>query len=134
VYDELPRRSFWRRAWTFVTSHEVETRLAKVERAIELATVDRYLAEVDADTAAAVSELLASITDIPEACVNLRSLLIVKYQKPSGPALIVRRLSLDEMLALERYPEILTRPREVMSLLAMITAAGTAIEDGPTFG
>jgi hypothetical protein len=77
---------------------------------------------------------LASITDIPEACVNLRSLLIVKYQKPSGPALIVRRLSLDEMLALERYPEILTRPREVMSLLAMITAAGTAIEDGPTFG
>ena len=40
------------------------------------------------------------------------------------------RLALDETTALDRRPEILTRPRDVMSSLAMITTTGAAANDG----
>jgi hypothetical protein len=115
------RPTFWRQAWTLVTSRGVSNRLATVERAIERATHDPYPTEEDADTAATVSELLASIADTPQASVRVGSLLLVKYEGPAGPVMLVHRLSPAQLESLDAFPEILTKPREVFQQLELVT-------------
>jgi RimJ/RimL family protein N-acetyltransferase len=128
--DEPTRKpSRWRKAWTFVmrgiTSHEVTSRLQKLEETIDLATRDRYQAAVDAEEAAAVYELLASLSDTAEASLLVGSLLVVKYQGPRGPTVLVRTLTRDEMDTLRRYPMIQSSPHDAVSVLARVMTAET---------
>jgi hypothetical protein len=130
IDEEVRRGSFWRKAKTFivrsVTSDEVALRLAKVERAVELAQLDNRQAEVDGKEAEAVAQLLESLADIPQACMRVGSLLIVKFQDPSGPVVLARTLTQPEIRALNRFPEIQARPRDVMKSLD--TAVATDLE------
>jgi RimJ/RimL family protein N-acetyltransferase len=137
VGEPSRRPSRWRKAWTFVmrglTSQEVTSRLKKLEETIDLATRDRYQAAVDAEEAAAVNELLASLSDTAEASLLVGSLLVVKYQGPRGPTVLVRTLTPGEMDTLRRYPMIQSSPPEAMSVLArvMSTEAFTAARENP---
>jgi hypothetical protein len=119
---DIVRGSFWKRAKAElqqgVESDEVRIRLMKIERAIELAQIDRRQAEVDVQEAGAVSQLLTSLSEVPQACVRVGSLLLIKYTEPSGPVVLSRSLSQPEIYALERFPEIQTKPHEVLSALA----------------
>jgi RimJ/RimL family protein N-acetyltransferase len=124
VAEPTRKPSSWRRAWTFVvrglTSREVTDRLKRLEQTIDLATRGQYQAAVDADEAAAVSELLASLADTAEASLLVGSLLIIKYQGASGPRVHVLTLTGGEIDILKRYPMIQSSPHEVMSLLARV--------------
>lgn len=106
-----------------ITSQEVTSRLQKLEETIDLATRDRYQAAVDAEEAAAVYELLASLSDTAEASLLVGSLLVVKYQGPGGPTVLVRTLTRDEMDTLRRYPMIQSSPHDAMSVLARVMTA-----------
>jgi prophage DNA circulation protein len=117
----------WRRAKAklgeIASSDEVQDRLAKMERALELAVLGERQAEVDAKTAAAVQQLVDSLADVSQACLRVGSILIVKYQDTTGPTLFVRTLCQSEIRAFERVPEIQTRPRNVLEALATAVAS-----------
>jgi cold shock CspA family protein len=123
--EEIRRGSIWRNAKAAlkqgVTSEEVTSRLVKVERALELAMIDERQAEVDVKTAEAVEKLMSGLQDIPQACMRVGSLLLVKYQDQHGPVLLVRSMSQLEVRALERYPEIQQHPHTVIEALATAT-------------
>jgi hypothetical protein len=120
--EEIHRGSFFRRVRTMarrgVTSQEVTSRLTKLERAIELAHVDARQADVDFKEAQAVAELLASLADVPQACVRIGSIFVVKYAGNSGPVILCRNLSQLELRAIERYPEIQREPGCAFDALA----------------
>lgn len=88
-----------------IESAELPQRLAKVERALELAYLDRHQAEVDATKAAAVQQLLESLENVPQACIRIGSILLLKFEDSRGPVVLIRTLSQLEIHALERYPE-----------------------------
>lgn len=133
-WEQLQRGSWWRRAKAAlgraVASEELATRLIKVERAIEVATLDRQQAEVDVRSAEAVAQLLAALQDVPQACLRVGSIMIVKYPGDSGPIVLSRNLSQLEIAALERFPEIQKKPRQALDALAIaITTIQSDSED-----
>ncbi|XVU30737.1 hypothetical protein ACQPZJ_24305 [Actinoplanes sp. CA-054009] len=120
---EVRRGSFWRRARGFAsrlrTSEELSSRLIKVERAVELAHLDGRQADINEKEANAVTQLIQSLENVPDACLQVGSLLIIKQTQANGsPTLFSRRLSPMEMRALERYPEIQGNPSKVPAALA----------------
>ncbi|GAA4573852.1 hypothetical protein GCM10023176_39670 [Micromonospora coerulea] len=127
--ETVRRGSFWRQASAWmrkaVGSDEVKDRLIKVERAIELQHLDSKQADVDSKIGETVSQLIASLDEIPQACLRAGSILLIKYQDERGPVLLMRSLSQLEIRALERYPEIQMRPREALQALS---AAVTSLE------
>jgi hypothetical protein len=100
------------------SSKEMQVRLYKVERAIELVALDAHQAAFDSKEAEAVSTLLQSLENIPQACIRLGSIFLVKFQDDRGPILLIRNLSQLEMRALQKYPEIQTEPRKALEALA----------------
>jgi hypothetical protein len=121
--DEVIRRgSIWRRAKAGlrkgITSDDVKNRLTKIERALELKGIDALQAEVDSKAAAAVVELVGSLQEVPQACIRVGSILLIKFLDEKGPILMVRSLSQPEIRALERFPEIQTKPRYALEALA----------------
>ncbi|MBB4904285.1 hypothetical protein [Actinophytocola algeriensis] len=129
--ESIQRGSWWRRTTaklkTWLTSDEVTKRRIKVERALELVTIDGRQADVDVRTAEAVARLIASLQDIPQGCLRAGSILVLKYQGDNGPVVMSRNLSQLEIRALERFPEIQTKPRYVLDSLA--TAVSTLEDD-----
>jgi hypothetical protein len=129
VEDGSIFRSSWARIKKALSSKEVRDRLTKVERAIELAGLDRPQAEVDLLATQAVHTLLVTLADIPSACVRVGSILLVKHQAPEGPVILARTLSQLEIRTLERFPEIQRQPDKVFEALAVAISAN-AIDGG----
>ena len=102
-----------------LSERAVQQRLQTIERAVELWQVDSRQSEVDQRTSQALSTMINSLQDSPQACIRFGSLLIVKYQDPSGPILLCQALSQPEILALEKYPELQSTPRAVFDGLAL---------------
>jgi hypothetical protein len=113
---------------------DVPSQMAKFERAVELAQVDRRQADVDDKLASAAGRLLDSLKDVPEACVRVGSILIVKYQGPRGQHVLVRTMSSIEVQAWERFPGIQADPRSALTMLATAVASlePAHIEGGST--
>ena len=106
-----------------LTSRELKERRAKVERALELAKLGSRQADVDLKEASAVANLVSCVGDIPQACLRLGSILLVKFQDSAGPTIIVRTLSDLEMVAIERFPEVQTSPRLTLEALAIAVSS-----------
>ncbi|MEU4228193.1 response regulator [Nonomuraea sp. NPDC026600] len=125
--NSLERGSFWRRARAVVAewlrSPEIRERMIKAERALELVALDAHQAEVDGKVAEAVSTLVASLADIPEACLRVGSILLIKHEAEGRPVLVTRTLSQVEIRTLERFPEIQKYPRTVLASLATAIAS-----------
>lgn len=124
---EVRRGSIFRRSRAAlrrgIDSAEVPQRLAKVERALELNYLDRHQAEVDATKAGAVQQLLDSLANVPQACIRVGSIFLLKYENTRGPVVLIRTLSQLEIHALEKYPEIQTDPPKALEALATAVAA-----------
>lgn len=121
----VQRGSIFRRSWAAVrrglSSRDARDRLAKVERAIELRVLDQHQAQVDQMEAAAVNALIVALHNVPRACIRIGSILLVKYGNEAGePIILVRNLSQAEIRALERYPEIQSKPENVLIALATV--------------
>ncbi|SFQ00905.1 hypothetical protein SAMN05421810_104178 [Amycolatopsis arida] len=125
--EHVLRGSWWRRTTTklgeWLGSDEMRARRIMVERALQLATVEQAQAEVDVKSAEAVANLVASLQDVPQACLRVGSILLVKYQGDHGEVVLSRTLSQVEIKALERFPEIQTKPRHVLDSLATAVAS-----------
>lgn len=125
VADDIPEEkgSFWKR-WTakskeVLTYPEIQERLAKIEQAFELKTLDGPMAKIDRDLAGAVAELIKAVENEPEAALQVGTILILKTRGADGNSrLMVRTLSPKQLAVLERYPESLKEPGGVLDLLA----------------
>lgn len=98
-------------------SEGVKSRLIKGERALEIVGLDLPQSQADLQWAQAVNQVIASLANIPQACIRVGSLLIVKFQGVSGPVVLTRALSQLEIRALERYPEIQMHPEQILGML-----------------
>lgn len=126
--EEIVYGSIFRRAKAVAmeaaTSEELRERLIQLERLIELNVLESKQAAVNVREAQAARMLIDSIADVPQACLRLGSVLVVKYQDGGGPVLLTRNLSQLEMHALERFPEIQKNPRQVLDALATAVTFG----------
>jgi Domain of unknown function (DUF5753)/Helix-turn-helix domain len=107
-----------------ISSSVVQERTIKVERALELLTIDSKQAQVDGQAAAAVQNLVNSLSEVPTACVRVGSILLIKYTGVDGAVVLVRTLSQVEIRALERFPEIQRKPEKVLEALAFALTQG----------
>lgn len=117
VYGSIFRRS---RAWLskVASSTDFQDRLAKVERAFELAALDGRQADYDSQEVATVRDLIESLQDISNACIRVGSILLIKYSVAGEPVVLMRNLSQVEIRALERFPEIQQHPERAFQALA----------------
>jgi hypothetical protein len=106
-----------------IDAADLRTRLAKVERSLELAYLDRRQADVDAIESEAVRRLVDSLKDVPQACLRIGSIFLIKYEDVRGPVLVVRTLSPLEVHALVRFPEVQGNPRTALEALATAVAS-----------
>jgi hypothetical protein len=135
--DETGYGSIWRRAQAAIAAglsrNEIKERLQKVERAVELVHLDARQANVDVQETQAVANLVQSLKDVPQACVRVGSILFIKYLNEKGePVVVARALTLRELRALERFPEIQRNPAGVLDGLALAITSETDAHDGIT--
>lgn len=101
-----------------LTLREVQERLQKAERALELATLHTYQANVDKTQAEAASTLVKALDQTPDAIVQIDSLVLVKMTDGAKARLIVRSLSQQELLNVQKSPDLLQDPGAMMKLLS----------------
>jgi hypothetical protein len=128
VSDAAERKgSIWRRmvakTRVFVTHEEVASRIDKLEQAAELKILGKQQAEVDALYADKLAELLASLEEVPSACIRIGAFILIKYQTSEGSVVLSRTLGHAEVRALERYPEIQKNPAKAIEALATAVAS-----------
>lgn len=125
--ENLQRGSWWRRstarAKKGALAEQLQGRLTQVERFLELITLDGRQADVDVKIAEAVTRLMAALENVAQGCLRAGSILVVKYQGDNGPVILSRNLSQLEIKALERFPEIQTKPRHTLDSLATAVAS-----------
>jgi hypothetical protein len=142
VADEFPaeKGSWWKRWFgrtkEALTQPQVIERLEKVERAAELRGLGKPQAEADKLTADAVSTLLKSVEKVPDAAMQVGSVLILKTTPQNGPACVqVRTLSQRQMIWLEKNVDLLKSPDNVLARLAEVEEVQQpAIGDGKITG
>jgi hypothetical protein len=102
-----------------LSSRDAREGFIKAERALELLAIDTRQAQVDEKVAAAVSGLVESFEDVPQACVRVGSIFFVKYTGATGPIVLARNLSQVEIRAMEKFPEIQRNPEKAFEALAL---------------
>jgi hypothetical protein len=125
---------FRSRAGSKESLDELKKRLFKVERAFELAQIDIRQAQVDSIQAQAVRDLLAQLETVNRACVQIGSLLIVKFTVEDKTAVIIRNLTQAEIRVLAEYPEIQNSPEGALAALATAVVSSRGDVDGLTAG
>lgn len=122
--DDFPaQRGSWWKKWfaktkDAVTQQEVLDRLVKAERAVELAQLQQRQAEADKNQASGTAALIKSLEQTDNACVQAGSILLLKESNSEyGTNIISRTLSQLEMIYLERNPQILKQPDQILKVL-----------------
>lgn len=117
-----------------LSSEALRSRLAKVERAVELQAIDVHQAQADKTASEAVAALLRELKDVPSACLRIQSILLVKFPGPEGPVLLARTMSQAEIIALDKFPEIQSRPDRALAALATAVQSLDSVTDVPEGG
>jgi hypothetical protein len=121
---ELPEESgsWWKRIVLrtkgFFTHEEVQKRLQKAERALEVKCLDKPQAEANHLQAQAAAGLIGSLASTPNACIQVGTLLLVKATDREGTsAIVARTLNEEELKMLEENQSVLKRPDSILEFL-----------------
>ena len=127
--DDFPpiRGSWWKRWFAktkqALTQQEVAERLAKAERALELAQLQQRQAEVDKNQSTGMAELIQALEKTDNAVLQAGSILLLKQSHPErGCNIISRTLSPLEMIFLERNASLLKSPDDILPALAKVNS------------
>lgn len=102
----------------FVTEKEVNDRLKEVEYALEVKIL-KDQSEIDKNQSEALLNILKSVENIPKAAIKIGSLLVVKITSELGEVTVqVRSLSILELHLLNKRPDLLLKPTEILGALA----------------
>ncbi|WP_370309595.1 hypothetical protein [Sinimarinibacterium flocculans] len=124
VADEFPPiKGSWFKKWFAKSkdalSHpEVTERLEKIERAVELRTLEKPQSDVDEKKAAAIARVIEALNGTPTAAIQAGSVLVVKVTTAAGPMIQARTLTQDEITQLENNQLLLQNPAEVLGRLS----------------
>ena len=101
-----------------VSQEGLQRRITKVEQAIQTNYLDKPQAEANAYQAEAVSSLILALKEVPEACIQVGSLLIVKTTGADGQSMIAARtLTAQELKLLEENQPMLRCPDRILEWL-----------------
>ena len=113
------------------TSDTVRTHLAEIDQALSLQLVGAKQAEVDTALTENAVSVIGSLVHVPNACVRVGSLLVVKHTPQGGEAvLLVRNLSPIEIQAIVQNPGIQRNPEQALELLSTAVYAIQAGQAG----
>jgi hypothetical protein len=121
VSDDFPAiQGSWFKKWIIrsrdaITHPELQDRLQKIERALELKGLEKPQSEIDKNQAQAIAEMIKSLEKIPEAAIQSGSVLLVKTSVKGKPNIRARTLSQREMIILEKNPDLLFKPQDIFS-------------------
>ncbi|KJR40830.1 anti-sigma-factor antagonist [Candidatus Magnetoovum chiemensis] len=80
--------------------------------------MDKDRAEANKTQAEAISQLIQTLSNIPVACLQIGSLLLIKTSTTNGEASIyARTLTPKEQQDLEDNPSMLNEPERILKLL-----------------
>ncbi len=121
---ELPDEtgSWWKkfvlRTKEALTHHELQKEFEAIEKALKANYLDKPQAEANKLQAAATAELISSLNQTANACIQVGTLLLVKITKPDGQcAVAARTLTSAELKHLEENQAILKQPEIALELL-----------------
>jgi hypothetical protein len=81
-----------------VSQQDVQKRLAKAEQAVQTIYLDKPQAEANAQQAEAFSKIVGVLKEVPDACIQVGSLLLVKTTDASGKSMVMARtLTVQEL-------------------------------------
>jgi hypothetical protein len=104
---------------SILSNKEVTDRFKEIEYGVEVNTILKPQSEVDKNHSEALANILKSIENYPNAAIRIGSLIVVKITPPNGEINIqVRTLSIKELHVLNKRPELLSRPSEILIALA----------------
>jgi hypothetical protein len=121
--DDFPEESgsWWKRLVLRTkdpaTQKEVTDKLKKVERAAEIAYLDKPQAEANQCQAQAAASLIGALKETENACIQAGSLLVVKATNNGNASIVVRTLTPIELKHLEENQAVLRRPEEILDWL-----------------
>ena len=128
VSDDFPAETgswfkrFFVRTNDLATQPEVAERLQKIERALDIKGLDTPQSLIDKNKAEAISTVLSSLEKVPSAVIQFGSLVIIKFpDSQSDPRVLVRTLSQQELIILEKNPHPLKNPQDLDLMMEKAT-------------
>jgi hypothetical protein len=97
-----------------LTHDEVQLRLGKVERALELKHLDSVQAKADLDLSKAAKNISDILSKVPDGVVCLGSITGIKT---AGGSLVIMTLTQEEMLEVAKNPSLKKSPDKLLDLL-----------------
>ena len=82
----------------------------KAKKILELNLHNRKQAEVDKAQSEAAAALIASLSDVDEAVIQIGSLALVKRKTDNGSAVGVISLTIDQLVSIQENPSVLESP------------------------
>ena len=121
--DEAKRGSWFQRFLArtseLFTVPEVRLRLRQAEHAVLTHGIQKQQSDIDKNQAEAAAALLESLASIPNAAIQIGSLLLIKTTDDvSGVRVFLRSLTLNEMVYLQENAHFLEQPRTVLRELS----------------
>jgi len=107
-------RNMLTRAKDVMTHEEVQSRLGKVERAIELRHLDSVQATTDLALSKAAKNIATILANVPEGAVCLGSLCGIKTANGS---LVILNMTQEQMLEVAKNPSLKKSPEKLLQLL-----------------
>lgn len=102
-----------------LSSDEVQEKLKEAEYGIEVNTILKQQSEIDKNQSESLSNIITSLKDIPNASIRIGGLIVVKLTDEEGSvSLQTRTLSIKELHLLNKKPELLLKPRQILQALA----------------
>jgi hypothetical protein len=102
-----------------LSSEEVKNRLKEAEYGIEVNTILKQQSEIDKNQSEALANIITSLKDIPNAAIRIGALIVVKVTDSNGTVnLQTRTLSIKELHLLNKKPELLKIPQQILQALA----------------
>lgn len=102
-----------------LTSDQVIDRLKEAEYGIEVNTILKQQSEIDKNQSEALANIIVSLKDIPNAAIRIGALIVVKVTDIEGAvSLQTRTLSIKELHLLNKKPELLKMPKQILQALA----------------
>ncbi|WP_114936222.1 type I restriction endonuclease subunit R [Mucilaginibacter endophyticus] len=98
-------------------SEEAREIFDKTKKALELAHLDKIQSEVNKNNSEAAKALMDAVKDVPNAAMAMGSLVVVKTTKDGEPKVIIRNLTIDQVIQLDKNPDLLNKPFELMNRL-----------------
>ncbi|PIY32789.1 MAG: hypothetical protein COZ08_06415 [Bacteroidetes bacterium CG_4_10_14_3_um_filter_42_6] len=98
-------------------SKEAKELFDKGKKALELALIDEVQSEVNRNNMGAVSDFINATRDFPNASVVMDTLVILKVTVNGIPELAVFKLTTEQLIELNRTPELKNNPLELLRLI-----------------